>query len=179
MPAESTWTPIATASGGSAGTNVFTFSSIPQTYTDLCVMFYGRSNFSANTVSVYGWVNGQTGTSLWGGTQLIGDGSSVTSGRYQNSSIYFIGQMPGATQTANFYANGYMYIPNYANSTHFKTIMSRMSNNQGVNSTDGKLFFYHSLFRATDPITSIGLGTDGNTSFATNSMATLYGIRAA
>jgi hypothetical protein len=176
MAAESTWTPIATTTDVGA---VYVFASIPQTYTDLCVVVYGRSTFAASLVSTYGWVNGDTGSNLWSNSNIKGAGSGVpSSGRNQNSSIYYSGQTVGSVFTANVFSTIVMYFPNYANTTTNKNILTRYSNDMN-GSGDGSVGMWSCMRRSTQAISAIGIGTDGNVSFATGSSATLYGIKAA
>jgi hypothetical protein len=177
MAAESTWTPIATISNTDVA-SVYAFGSIPQTYTDLCVVLYARSTFAANLVSTYGWVNGDTSGSIWSNSNLKGTGSGVTSGRNQNSSIYYSGQCVGSTYTAGIFSTIVLYFPNYANTTTFKSILTRYSNDMN-GSGDGSVGMWSCMRRSTQAISAIGLGTDGNVNFATGSTATLYGIKAA
>jgi hypothetical protein len=178
MAAESTWTPIATVNATDVA-QVYTFGSIPQTYTDLVLVIYGRSTYGANLVSTYGWLNGDTGSGVTSNTNIKGAGSgSPSSGRNTGSTIYYSGQQTGSAFTANIFSTIIMHIPNYSNTTTFKTILSRYANDMNGDA-NGSTGAWCSLWRNTNAISAIGIGTDGNVAFATGSIATLYGIKAA
>ena len=164
----STYTPIATTTLGSAATTV-TFSSIPNTYTDL-VIVCNMLNTSSTVRNVYVQFNGDTGTN-YSKTVLYGNGSSAVSARDTNSSaIYSLAITAGnTTETANSIIN----IMNYANTTTYKTAIGRYSvTSNSVAATVG-------LWRNTAAITSVVLTVDTSLNLAIGSTFTLYGIKAA
>ncbi len=171
MAAGSTYTPIATTTLGS-NQNDITFSSIPSTYTDLVIVFTGNST---NTGTSYNGMrcrfNSDTGSN-YSYTTVYGDGSSA--GSFRESSItYFIpGQLPQTSNTSP--AVNIINIMNYANSTTYKTIVSRSNiANSTVEATV-------SLWRSTSAINSVTLSRDfGTNQIKAGSTATLYGIAAA
>ena len=80
-----TYEPISTQTLGTAPTTV-TFSSIPQTYTDLVLVFNSKST----TLNYpYLTVNSDTGAN-YSRTYLAGSGSAATSGRQINPSFIYL-----------------------------------------------------------------------------------------
>jgi len=108
----STYTLISSINGtGSAST--FDFSSIPSTYTDLVLQYSvrdaGSSTFSRLDISLF------TGTTTSSNTYLRGSGSAIISARNASGVDYvrIDNGVNGGTSTANSYATGEVYIPNY------------------------------------------------------------------
>lgn len=159
----STYTPIATYTVPSAQVS-YTFSSIPSTYTDLVVVV--ASSNSTNT-DTYAQFNGDTGTN-YSSTYLRGDGSNAYSGRRSNINRILIEE--NGTGTGQMVTR--LMVQNYANSTTYKTMLTRAdAASNGTSAVVG-------LWRNTAAITSILIGSDSGT-FNTGSTFTLYGIKAA
>ena len=162
MPAGSTYTPIATTTLGSAATD-YTFTSIPSTYTDLVIVVNGAAS-SGSTNSLKVNYNSDT-SSAYSYTRLLGDGSSASSARGSNTTSAFAGDT--GSDRAVFIIN----IQNYANSTTYKTFISRSN-------SENYLSAYVGLWRNTNAITSVTLGIN-TLQWATGTTFTLYGIAAA
>ena len=167
MAAGSTYSQIASTTLGSA-TSSYTFSSIPQTYTNLVVVVNGGS--SSNNIDFDMVINGDNGNN-YSRTLMYGNGSSAGSTRYSNEaylSFTYYGNM-----TTNFSWIGQININNYANTTTYKTILGKASNadTYGVNATVG-------LWRSTSAITSIQLKARAS-NFITGTTFSLYGIKGA
>jgi hypothetical protein len=165
MAAGSTYTPIATTTLGSASTSV-TFSSIAGTYTDLVAVIQSTTSSPAPSTSLQ--FNGDT-TSQYSHTYLTGDGSSASSSRNSTDRALIayngtVGSNPNVVV---------VNIMNYANTTTYKTFLSRASN--ATYGTDAVVGMWR---KTPEAITSITFLT-GTTGFATGSTFTLYGIQAA
>ena len=165
MPLPSTMTPIATNTL-TANSNTVTFSSIPQNYTDLVIVFNG-------SISVFDFIyvqyNGDTGAN-YSGTILYGNGTSAGSSRHSGSTyLQAIGWVTGIQNNANSIIN----IQNYSNSTTHKTLINRT--NDAANGTQA----YVGLWRSTAPITSITFTGVNSRTIQSGSTFTLYGIKAA
>ena len=167
MAAGSTYSTIATTTLGSA-TASYTFSSIPSTYTDL-ILIAGHLNAASAGNAFKMQVNSDTGTN-YSNTYLTGTGSSATSGRNTSADTLRFFDNPNiigpAVVTAHFM--------NYANTTTYKTVLSR-SNAAGY-SVNAEV----NLWRSTAAINSIKIffATSGNDMQAGTTL-TLYGISAA
>lgn len=169
MPA--TYEPIATTTLSSTGT--ITFSSIPSTYTDLCLVIVGGTTRAATSDVVRVQFNSDTGTN-YSSTYLRGSGSAASTARYTNSSSLFIEgiRMVGTTYGLNSMV---IYeIENYTNTNVYKTVLARSSgaDEWGVVAAVG-------LWRSTSAISTIYLQGDTVANFAVGTTATLYGIKAA
>ena len=83
--ATTTYEPIETQTLSSAAGSV-TFTSIPQTYTDLVLVVNGRKDSSVSVDAFYCRINGD-GSSNYSWTSVAGDGSSAYSERTSNDSL--------------------------------------------------------------------------------------------
>lgn len=158
-----TYVPIATQTLGTATASV-TFSSISSGYTDLYIVATHKGTAGSNFL--YITLNSDTGTN-YSYTNLTGNGTTASSSRA--SSITAGGA--GSADGTNF-ATSLINFQNYANTTTYKTILSR--NGTASLNTEATV----SLWRSTSAITSILLSYYGN-NFAVGSTFTLYGILAA
>jgi hypothetical protein len=166
----STYTPIATTTLGSNAT--ITFSSIPNTYTDLRLVINGG-------ISNYGWnmrfrYNDDSETN-YSYTYISGDGSAF-SGRVSNDTK--IATTPGIGSTNNLInILNTIDIMNYSNTSKYKTCIIR--GNDAVAGTSAVI----ATWRSTSAINSIyiysGASNDGIAHLYAGTTATLYGIAAA
>ena len=160
MPLPSTMTPIATNTLTATGTTV-TFSSIPQTYTDLMLVIVGNvGTLDNNNISF----NGDSGTN-YSTTRLLGNGSAASSSRGSNLTAIQCGEI------ATSQSNDIIHIMNYSNATTYKTLIHRSNNtSQYLKTSTG-------TWRNTAAITSITIYCGGIYQIGTS--FTLYGIKAA
>lgn len=161
----STYTPIATSTVTGSSTTTITFSSIPATYTDLIVV----SNYkSAGNNYLMMRFNGDTGNN-YSRTETQGTGSTISNFQGSNEPYAYISSVYAPTgQMAMFTSN----IMSYANTSIFKTVLSR-----GNNATIGTSMVVN-LWRSTSAINTILLTPIG-TGFDVGSTFNLYGIKAA
>lgn len=172
MAAGSTYTPIATTTLSSSASTI-TFSSISGSCTDLVLVLTAKAVTGAYDVRArVGNGSVDTGTN-YSYTSLYGTGTSAASGRASNSA-YTLFDIYGYVETNNKHVGIYQFM-NYSNNTTYKTIITR-SNNAGTG-VDTMV----SLWRSTSAINIIELrlGSGGEGSFDTGTVATLYGITAA
>lgn len=157
-----TYTLIASSTLGSSGT--VTFSSIPQTYTDLIVVAAGTSTGNGQISLRFNGV-----TNSYSTTTLTGDGSSAGSTRETAATYMQLGYWNYFT--SGTYSSGYAHIFDYANTTTFKTVLSRMGNTgTGIGASVG-------LWRSTAAITSVEV-LPASYNFASGTTVKLYGIEA-
>jgi hypothetical protein len=165
-----TYSLISSATAGSGGVASFSFTSIPSTYTDLCLQLSLRA---ANSGGPGGFVliptiNGSTSNFSW--RRLGSDGTTTFT---DSGSTNYWSNLPGSTVTANTFASFSIYIPSYA-SSNYKPIS--IDSSVEINATTGRETLMASLWSNTAAITSIALAVDtGN--FAEYSTAYLYGIK--
>lgn len=164
MPAGNTYEAIATTTA-SGSVSFVTFSSIPQTYTDLVLVYAGTG--ASLTYSAIRF-NSDTGTN-YSYTVLAGNGSATFSGRSTNvDEIYTSRQSTVSTSQNNTIA----HIQNYSNTTTFKTVLMR-SNDSTVEASAAV-----GLWRNTAAITSVTFKLN-NINFTAGSTVSLYGIASA
>lgn len=159
----STYTPIATTTLGSAANSV-TFSSISG-YTDIKLVMNG--SFSSEDYACYQF-NNDTGSN-YSETPIVGNGSSVSSGRATSRAFIFT-QAVAASGVRFMIQSNFM---NYANTTTYKTVISRTDCvSRDITGSVG-------LWRSTSAITSIKLYGLTGANFESGSTFTIYGIKAA
>lgn len=151
-----------------AAASSITFSSLPQTYTDLVLVFSGRSARAATFEEFRIFFNGSN-TSLTT-RYLEGDGSSVVSGAPSNG---FIGIGNSTASSLNAFSSSTIYIPNYAGST-IKTFS--VDSVGETNSSTSYQDIVAGVWNSTAPITSITLTNGTGSNWSQNTSATLYGI---
>jgi hypothetical protein len=160
-----TYEPIQTTSLPSGGTSV-TFSSIPQTYTDLVLVVNSIIGSGEDAHGLQ--FNADTGSN-YSATGLIGSGSAAASYRGSNAVKIDGGRVGTSWSTSIF------NIMNYSNTTTFKSIVSRgNSTSSGSYVTLGA-----ALWRNTSAITTIAVSVYNNQTMSSGSTFTLYGIKAA
>jgi len=173
----STYTPIATTTLTSA-TASYTFSSIPQTYSDLVLEATVRSDTAANTSNLLCQVNGQVGN-YYDGFYLRTDGGSISAARYNKfiDPTYAapVGLMLANSATATAYSIHTINWIGYSQTNTNKTFIAR-TNATWVSA--GYTELVTNQYFGTLAITSVKLFPEtGN--FAAGSTLTLYGIKAA
>jgi hypothetical protein len=163
-----TYEPIATQTVTSAVGTV-TFSSVPQTYTDLVLVSFRQQ---ASAARLYLRFNGDT-SSLYSDVWLSGEGATAYGGKDTGQSLISIGGIWNGTTTTTW-ATNITHIMNYTNTTTFKSTLTRDANDKnGSGTAEGMV----GLYRSTSAITAVNVV--GGSNFAVGSTFTLYGIKAA
>lgn len=153
---------------GTSTTSV-TLSSIPATYTDLVLVINAKNDTTTNTEIRF---NGDT-ASNYSNTILSGNGTSATSARESNNNGISIDNVAYMT-TGDFAYSNIIQIMNYANTTTYKTLLTRA--NSAANGVDAIV----GLWRSTAAITSLTIfTTTGTRVFAAGSTFSLYAIKCA
>lgn len=160
-----TFVKIATVTVGSGGAANMSFSSIPNTYTDLCLKFSVRAN-SGSFIGVNLTLNGSS--TSFTGKQLEGSGAAASSSNVTQN----VGTGNGSTTTASTFSSHEIYFPNYAGSTNKSYSVDSVSE---TNATTAYADLQAGLWSNTAAITSLAVApSTGN--FVQYSTATLYGI---
>jgi hypothetical protein len=148
-----------------------TFSSIPQTFTDLYLVISGRLS-SANSEGLFIEFNGST--SGYSARDLYGTGSSAASSTnpFGITSKLFIGSQASTAQTASTFGVTTAYIPNYTSSNQKSVSADNVYEN---NATAAGMDVLAGLWTGTAAISSIVI-TSNNGNLVQYSSATLYGI---
>ena len=172
MAAGATYTPIASFTVSTAQAS-YTFTSVSGAFTDLVLIVNGQTsvndreirmqvgNGSADTGSNYSWTN------------ILGYSGGAISQRGSSVAYCQISASSSNTVPGTYIA----HLMNYANTTTYKTVLSR-GNNVGTTSvTDSHV----SLWRSTVAINTVKVfpTTSGTPDFSVGTTLALYGITAA
>jgi hypothetical protein len=163
-----TMTLISTITVGSGGSSSIDFTSIPSTYTDLCLKLSARDGtYGAASSTCYVAFNGTSRTNQ---TSRWIANSSGTPTSPAGTDILFA-NIVGNTGTANTFSNGEMYITNYAGSNNKSLTVENIHEN---NSSTIYNTLFAGLWSSSAAINRIYITCDG--AFAQYSTASLYGI---
>ena len=167
-----TFVKIASVTVGSGGVASVTFSSIPQTYTDLLIKGSARSLRASDEDGMAFGINGG-GATNW--LLLSANGSSASSGTLSSLGFgaAFVGRIPGANATANTFGSFELYLPNYTSNTAKSYSTDAVTENNGTTAYMSFLAAYQS---STATVSSVIL-LASNANLAQNSTFTLYGIK--
>lgn len=166
MAAGATYEPIATNTLTGTAASV-TFSSIPSTYTDLVLITSAKNDSAANSHITIRF-NSDSGTN-YSDTYMYGTGSGGGSSARDTSATAGAIARHDGTQ----YAVGITHIQNYANTTTYKTLLSRGGNAGTITQA------FATLWRSTSAITSLTVYPNDASNFASGSTFTIYGIASA
>ena len=155
---------IETVTVGSGGAANITFTSIPQTYTDLKLVMSLRNTID----SVLGTIQFNGLSTDLTSRVLLGNGSAASS-TTPASVIQFYGANP-TSYTASVFGNVEIYIPNYAGSTNKSVSIDSVTEN---NATASFQSMTAGVWGATSAITQISILV----AVAQHSSASLYGIK--
>lgn len=158
-----------------ASLNTVTFSSIPQTYQHLMIVFQGAGTVNDGTRIRF---NGNTGANAyWGTTGANGDGTvqSTYLGNYDNNGAPDVFSLLGNSYGASQSTAGVGFINDYSKTGKLKTVTAHQSNLNSSN--EGYVSFASGMWLAsTDAITSITL-VARTQNFDTGSTIAIFGIK--
>lgn len=176
MAAGRTYTPIATTKL-TTDTSVVTFSSIPQTYTDIIVIFNGMITGDAWFLTLR--FNGDTGTN-YSTTLIEGSGSTAVSERLTNYAPGIVNSYSYANMSYDEGGIIKFNIMNYSNSNTYKSVLLTGGNANSAARAPGVAAAV-GLWRNTNAITSISIQSylSSGINIKSGATITLYGIVAA
>lgn len=152
------------------------FTSIPSTFTDLCLQFSVRATNSSSARAEDGLVlalNNDTSGGNYTVRYIRGNGSSVGSGTPTGYAGAYAGEFNGSTSTANTFTSGMIYLPNYAVSTSKSFSIEIVQEN---NATTAYAQLHAGLWSNASAINRLTFSNYNSNTFATHSTAYLYGI---
>ena len=153
-----------------------TFSSIPATFTDLCVKISARVD---GTGSYGNYLDAQFNndtSALYSFTWIYGYGSDGPgSNRGSNQSNPYFGSSNSSVQTSNTFASIEIYIPSYTASQNKPIGVFSVNENNATNNIT--TWSSANLYRSTSAISSIKLYENGGSNFVTGSSFYLYGLK--
>ena len=159
---------VTVPSGGSASID---FTSIPSTYTDLCLKVSLRDTNAGAAIDGGIRLNGATTNYSW--KQVKGNGAASSSSGGTTETLIYAWLHDGAGATASTFANIDIYIPNYAGSSAKSISFDGVQEN---NATTAYAVLSAGLWNSTAAVNQVTIVTSG-TAFAQYSTAYLYGIR--
>lgn len=162
MAKTATYSLISSQTLGSATTSL-TFSSIPQTFTDLVLVISATSTAITN---IFARPNGDA-SNLYSRTGIYGTGTSAASVRVSSNTS---GLYLGDPDTSSRFGTGIVHFMDYSNTTTFKTSLTR----HGIPSDSVSMTV--SLWRSTAAISSLDIYL--TTAMSAGSTFKLYGIEA-
>ena len=164
-----TFTKIASVSVGVLGSSSLSFTSIPSTYTDLCIKLSGRSANVSNFDNPRLTINSSTST--FTRRELYAENGSVGS---ENVSDRLIGVIPAFNATSNTFGSLDFYLPNYTSANYKSYSVDSVTEN---NSSTQAMWILAGLWSTTSAITDIAISLQSAGNFVQYSTATLYGIK--
>ena len=173
-----TFTLIASSTLSSAQASI-DFSSIPSTYTDLClvaslrVSSAGETNPPIQRLELL--VNNTNTGNLYSVKMLYGNGSSTGSagGSAANRNFYS-GAATASGATASTFSNVSFYLPNYAGSANKSISIDSVTENNG---TGADASFTANLWASTSAINQLTIKPYDGSNFVQYSTAYLYGVK--
>jgi hypothetical protein len=173
MPSK-TYALIASTSGATTSAG-YTFTSIPNTFTDLKLVLFMRAN-SNTGYSVQGLTfNGDTTSTLYN-SFMSGNLGGDYSQQIVGTGAMYIGRGTSNDDAAGFFSSLEIDIINYQ-SNKFKSAICKTSGNPGATGTNNVLIGT-GHWRNTDVITSLNIKDGNGGSYIAGSRASLYGIKA-
>lgn len=163
----STYIKIATVTVGAGGQASIGFTSIPSTYTDLCLKASVRCSDNID----YGQISFNASTANFSSKRLEGDGASALS--ISRTDSYIISTYNPSGSTASTFNNMEFYIPNYAGGTNKSFQLDGVFE---TNATSARMTMNAFLWSQTAAINAISFAP-ATGFFVQYSSATLYGIK--
>lgn len=167
---------IASANTNSGNRNTaITFSSIPNTYTDLILYVTMRSQIGSDSDLGTIWVNNITSAGSYGFNTLSGQNITASASFTSGTAISF--RIPGFTQTSNVFSNTSMYIQNYLSTSFDKQIA--IETNSGSSSSQTaryNVFVAGRTQTAVAALNRLDIFITSGADISQNSQFYLYGI---
>ena len=162
---------ISTITVGSGGASTIDFTSIPSTYNDLQLFLSARGTSTALYARIT--INNSS-SAIYSLKTVYGEGNATYASQSDANGTYFDRfLMDSSAYTASTFANGYIYIPDYAGSNAKSMLFDSVIEN---NASTAQAYLVGGLWNSTSAINQITL-TPNTGSFAQYSTATLYGIK--
>jgi hypothetical protein len=170
-----TYVAIATVTVGSGGAASIDFTSIPATFTDLCIYVSARDAYTISGESTQLRIrfNGDS-TNVYSDRSLYGTGSSAGSNNRSSQSYVRNTSIDTSLATASTFGNTFIYIPNYTSSNNKSISFDGVTEN---NATAAIAELTAGLWANSAAISSIVISSQSGSNFVQYSTATLYGIK--
>jgi hypothetical protein len=148
-----------------------TFSSIPNTFTDLKILLSSRFNNTNNYFEVF--FNNDTSSGQYFSKELSANGTTAGSGGW--TTVAYWGFSNKSNYTASTFGNAEIYIPNYANTTYRKS--ASLDTVTETNTTAANMLISAGNWYGTGAIHTVTLRPDAPSNWVQYTSAYLYGIK--
>jgi hypothetical protein len=169
MPTPNAWVPIATYTITTAGYTTITFNSIPNTFGTLVLSMVNLNSVNGSELGIR--FNGDSGAN-YQHCRVNADGTSFTADSQTGKTYGRIGD------NNTTYSTNLAHIPNYANTSVYKTIYNEGVTNQATTAASNRAENYTAVWKNTNAITSLSVVNESNAAHAINSVLSLYGLKA-
>jgi hypothetical protein len=163
-----TFIKIASVTVGSGGASTIDFTSIPATYTDLCLKLSLRTTFAGVFDTGFVSIN-NTNTGSYRG--LYGTGAAAGSESIASLRGLYI---TGATATGSTFSSNDVYLPNYTSANLKSVSADSVTEN---NATTAIALLSAMLNGSTSTINQLTISSGNAVNLVQYSTATLYGIK--
>jgi len=161
---------------GAAGVTSWEKTSIDQSYDHLYLVASYRSDDVEYLDDSLLYLNSDTGTTLYSCTRLMNNANLSS----ERSAVQIRLVNPGTSVTANTFGMVTAWIPNYANTANFKSVLYRGAVEGATTATNTFLEYLGAgLFQTTDAVTAVKIEGQGSDKFVQYSTFTLYGVSGA
>lgn len=153
------------------------FTSIPSTFTDLCLQFSIRATNSSSSRAedtVVLALNNDTTGSNYTVRYIRGSGSGAGSAVATGYAGSYAGEFNGSTSTASTFTSGMIYLPNYTSSNQKSYSIDIV---QEANTTTAYMQMHAMLWNGTSAVNRLTFSNYNSNTFATYSTAYLYGVK--
>lgn len=157
----------------------YTFSSIPQGYDHLQIRVWGKDTRSPVYSGLSMQFNGDTANNYWYAYPEIDQRAGAPWLYYDaNTSVAQMHQIPGSSDTTNYWGSGWTTIYNYSSTDRHKNVISVGGyRSTGDGSYEGFTVQSGSQWRNSNAITSIKIS--GSNNWESGTRLSLYGIKGA
>ena len=173
MPSNMTLISTQTVSGSS--TSAIEFLNIPATYNDLCLKLSIRHATAGGEDTPFIRFNNDSSSNY---NQVFGSGRGTGTPTTSSggTTATWVGTVPGAGDTSGAFSNIEIFIPNYANTSHYKSCWAESTTGAATASMYIRIF--GSTWQQTVAISRITVGVvSAGYNIDVNSTAYLYGIK--
>lgn len=155
-------------------TATVTFSNIPQEFTDLRIVTFARTTFSNLSESLALQYNSDN-SALYSAVSVV-TADTIYHGKQSGATSHIFSQVAANTAPTGTYSTTVTDIINYANTTSFKSTLTRHSCDYN-NSGSSAVGWYAMLYRSTNAISSFAITSANGANLMPGSTFTLYGVR--
>lgn len=170
MPA--TYEPIATTTLNNSAASII-FDNIPSTYTDLRIVLYRPTGANTNLYLQFNADSLSTSNTNYNSQELLGYSATLVANAQANAYGCYVTNAQ-ATGTSPYAC--YFDVFNYANSSNYKTVLHLFSGETGSAGWTG---IGGTVWKNTAAITKVTVFSPNAGAFDNNTIATIYGIKAA